>query len=161
MTELINNTYKKTKHCILNDSKLIWEIYKETENKIYLKSGNKKIITDTNNIRLLDETEISSIQKVTTNSVNHNISTVKDNVDIPNEIMLRHKTKLDALQDLDKFIDTAVLCKLPYVKIIHGKSGGIIRSAVHEYLNFSPYIESYHYGEYHQGGFGVTIAKLK
>ncbi len=74
--------------------------------------------------------------------------TVKYDFEIPNsnfvnEIMLRHMHKEEAIDALDRFISEAVMNKEKRVKIVHGKHGGILREAVHEYLNNSKYVEKY------------------
>lgn len=142
----------KEKYCTLNNSKLIWKIEKITNNNVLLVMNNKKINTTLDNISIIDN-YIPNIQ----NNISVNLSTPTN----PSEIMLRHLTKLDALEELDKFIDNAICNNIARVKIIHGKHGGIIRNAVHEYLDNHPNISSYNFGEYHEGGFGVTIAYIK
>lgn len=83
------------------------------------------------------------------------------NPDFNNEIMLRHKTKEEAIYELDKFIDSAIVNKVYIVRIIHGKHGGILREAVHEYLKNNSRVESFRLAGYFEGQFGVTIAYLK
>ena len=139
-------------YCTLKNSKLIWKIEKINNTKVYLTMNNKKMITSIDNINILDNYFPEKNNKVSIFTSNQNISS---------EIMLRHLTKLDAMKELDKFIDNAISSGLARVKIIHGKNGGIIRKAVHEYLNNHPYISSYNFGNYHEGGFGVTIAYIK
>lgn len=140
-------------YCTLKDSKLVWKIYKVKKDKIYLEMNNKKIVTNIDNVNMLEDYTPLKSSKVTVN-VNSSLPT-------PAEIMLRHKTKEEAMYELDKFIDKAICNNLPRVKIIHGRSGGILRKAVHEYLENSPYISSYSLGLYHEGGLGVTLAYLK
>lgn len=140
-------------YCTLNGSKLVWKIYKIEKDKVYLEMNNKKMITNIDNISIINKYVPESTVSITFD-VNHNL-------DIPNEIMLRHKTKEEAMYELEKFIDKAILNNLPRVKIIHGRSGGILRKAVHEYLENAPYVSSYSLGLYHEGGLGVTIAYLK
>lgn len=142
----------KNEYCTLKNSKLIWKIDKITNSKVFLSMNNKKLTTTLDNISIIQD-YIPNTKK--------EINIQLENTTISNEIMLRHKTKLDALEELDKFIDNAICNKIPRVKIIHGKHGGIIRNAVHEYLDNSPYISSYNFGDYHEGGFGVTIAYIK
>lgn len=77
------------------------------------------------------------------------------------ELMIRHQTSIEAMQNVEKFIDTAFLNRLGEVKIIHGKNGGILRNALHELLATHPNVESYHLGDYFSGQYGVTIVKLK
>lgn len=143
----------KNEYCTLKNSKLIWKIDNICNNKAYLSMNNKKMTTNIANICIIND-YIPDTKNTTINiQLNeHNIS---------NEIMLRHKTKLDALEELDKFIDNAICNTIPRIKIIHGKHGGIIRNAVHDYLDNSPFISSYNFGDYHEGGFGVTVAYIK
>ena len=110
-------------------------------------------VTDIDKITIIEDYIPSE-----TNSISITTNTPKK---IEPEIMLRHLTKLEALENLDRFIDKALASGLVRVKIIHGKNGGIIRNAVHEYLDNHPYISSYNFGDYHEGGFGVTIAYIK
>ena len=142
----------KNKYCTLKNSKLIWKIDKIDNTKVYLSMNNKKLTTNIDNISIIQD-------YIPTEKTTINMQLNEPNVST--EIMLRHKTKLDTLKELDKFIDNAICNKLPRVKIIHGKHGGIIRNAVHEYLDNSPYISSYNFGDYHEGGFGVTVAYIK
>ena len=142
----------KNEYCTLKNSKLIWKIDKITNSKVFLSMNNKKLTTTIDNISIIQD-YIPNTKK--------EINIQLENTTISNEIMLRHKTKLDALEELDKFIDNAICNKMSRVKIIHGKHGGIIRNAVHEYLDNSPYISSYNFGDYHEGDFGVTIAYIK
>ena len=76
------------------------------------------------------------------------------------ELMLRHQTKDEALDNLDKFIYQALVNKVSIIKIVHGKHGGILRNAVHEYLKESKYVSSFRLGYPHEGSYGVTIAYL-
>ena len=139
-------------YCTLKNSKLIWKIEKIKADKVYLSMNNKKLCTDINDIIILENYIPEKRNQVSITTATNNIAS---------EIMLRHMTKLDAMEKLDKFIDTAIANHLPKVKIIHGKNGGILRQAVHEYLDNNPYISSYNFGDYYEGGFGVTIAYIK
>jgi len=142
----------KNNYCTLKNSKLIWKIEKEDNNKVYLSMNNKKMITDLSNITIINNYSPDK---------NNKVSIITSDTEVSSEIMLRHMTKLDAMKELDKFIDSAITNGLARVKIIHGKHGGIIRNAVHKYLDNNSYISSYNFGDYHEGGFGVTIAYIK
>lgn len=77
------------------------------------------------------------------------------------EIMIRHQTVEEALNNLDKFIDNAICNNVKIIKIIHGKNGGILRREVHKYLEASPYVKEHRLGGYYEGSYGVTIAFLR
>lgn len=144
----------KKRYCKLQNSNKIYLIEKITDNnKVILSSGNMKIITDLNKISMLDENFVAPKKNVR--------STITiSSVSVPNEIMLRHKHKDEALYELEKYIDQAIVAKLGRVRIIHGRHGGVLREAVHEHLKNHPYVKEYYLAGYGEGGIGVTIAIL-
>lgn len=88
------------------------------------------------------------------------IKTNKDDDFMP-EIMIRHLTESEALIEIDRFIDKALIHNSKIIKIIHGKSGGILRKATHKYLDNCPYVKDYRLGFPHEGSYGTTIIFLK
>ena len=142
----------QNKYCKLNNSNKIYLIEKEIGNDVILINENIKIRTAKDNISLVDN---FVPQK---RSIKPNINITSQNV--PNEIMLRHKFKDEAIDELDKYIDQALVAKLGRVRIIHGRHGGILRDAVHEYLRTHPYVKEFEIAGYGEGGIGVTVAIL-
>ena len=67
----------------------------------------------------------------------------------------------EAMRDLEKFIDDAVLAGVPSIRIVHGKGEGILRKLVHDYLKKNPNVSSYRLGQPSEGGDGVTVATFK
>ncbi len=74
---------------------------------------------------------------------------------------LRGKRGEEALQEVDRLIDSAILFNVPEVHIIHGKGDGILRSLIRNHLK--NYKEVNSMGDEHadRGGAGVTIVRLK
>ena len=64
------------------------------------------------------------------------------------------------LGELDRYLDTAYLAGLPFVRIIHGKGTGALRQAVRDELRSHPLVSEFRTGENNEGGEGVTVAKL-
>ena len=143
----------ENRYCKIHGSEKIYLIEQCTNNGILLSDGNIKIKTAKNNITLLPEDFVPEKR-----NIRSTINVFTDNV--PNEIMLRHKLKEEAIAELDKYIDQAIVAKLGRVRIIHGRHGGVLRDAVHEYLQTHPYVKSYEIADYSEGGIGVTIAIL-
>lgn len=77
------------------------------------------------------------------------------------EINLLGKTVDEAVAELDKYLDDALLSHLNSVRIVHGKGTGALRKGIHEYLRRQKHVSSYHLAEYGEGDAGVTIAELK
>lgn len=101
--------------------------------------------------------------KETDKQEKENSFSVKVKISSPplDEIMIRHQTVDEALENLEKFIDNAICNNVKIVKIIHGKNGGILRREVHKFLDNSPYVKEHRLGGYYEGSYGVTIAFLK
>ncbi|MDD2376398.1 MAG: Smr/MutS family protein [Clostridia bacterium] len=125
-------------------------------NNTYSISINCKSVTISKD--LIEKEENSKLKPNIKSRVSYNINV---DPDFKNEIMLRHKTREEAIYELDKFIDGAIINKITIIRIIHGKNGGILRDAVHEYLKNNKNIDSFKLAGYFEGQFGVTIANLK
>jgi len=66
-----------------------------------------------------------------------------------------------AMNELKRFMDSAVLNSLNIVSVIHGLGTGALRQGVWDFLSRQNYIETYHYALPENGGFGCTVVKLK
>lgn len=80
---------------------------------------------------------------------------------VPMKLDLHGYTVEEALEKLDKYLDTAYLVGLPFVYIVHGKGSGTLRHAVIEYLRKRTHVAHFRTGDIHEGGTGVTIVYLK
>ena len=76
------------------------------------------------------------------------------------ELDIRGKRVEDGLEEMDRFLDNAFLSRMPWVRIIHGKGTGKLRTAVREALKSNSYVKSFEEGIEGEGGAGVTVAKL-
>ncbi|HKL79052.1 MAG TPA: endonuclease MutS2 [Mobilitalea sp.] len=76
------------------------------------------------------------------------------------EINLIGKTVVEAIADLDKYLDDAYLSHLPKVTIIHGRGTGALKNAVHAHLRKTKYVKSYRIGGFGEGDHGVTIVEF-
>jgi DNA mismatch repair protein MutS2 len=76
------------------------------------------------------------------------------------EIDLRGQRAEDGLEALDRYLESAYLAGLPFVRIIHGKGTGRLRQVIREALAASSHIKNFQSGEEREGGEGVTIARL-
>ena len=77
------------------------------------------------------------------------------------EINLLGKTVDEAVSELDKYLDDALLSHLNSVRVVHGKGTGALRKGIHEYLRRQKHVKSYRLAEYGEGDAGVTIVELK
>lgn len=77
------------------------------------------------------------------------------------EINILGKTSLEALTEVQNFIDQAVMHSLEEIKIIHGVGEGILLKTIRDYLKTDKNVKEFRRGRYGEGENGVTIIKLK
>ena len=80
---------------------------------------------------------------------------------IPHDLSLRGIRVEEALDMLEKYLDSAALGGLSSVCIIHGHGAGVLKEAVRTYLKDSPYVKNFRPGQQGEGADGVTIVELK
>ncbi|NMC12809.1 MAG: endonuclease MutS2 [Chloroflexi bacterium] len=76
------------------------------------------------------------------------------------ELDLRGQRADDALDLLERHLDSAYLAGLPFVRVIHGKGTGRLRTVIRQALEHHPQVKSFEAGQDKEGGEGVTIVKL-
>ncbi|CAJ2232018.1 endonuclease MutS2 [Fructilactobacillus sanfranciscensis] len=67
----------------------------------------------------------------------------------------------DAMQRLDRYIDSALLAGYPSVTIIHGKGTGALRKGVINYLRGNRQVKEFGFSPANSGGDGSTVVKFK
>lgn len=76
------------------------------------------------------------------------------------EIDLRGMTVDEAIADLSKYLDDAMLAGVSHVRIIHGKGTGVLREGVHGFLRKHRYVSGFSLAEIGEGGSGATEVRL-
>jgi DNA mismatch repair protein MutS2 len=67
----------------------------------------------------------------------------------------------EAMEQLDKFIDSAALASVNRVRIVHGHGMGVLKKAVGELLGKSPHVSRFYPATQSEGGAGATIVELR
>jgi DNA mismatch repair protein MutS2 len=79
----------------------------------------------------------------------------------PVELLLLGRTVDDALEAVDKFLDSSALAGHGEVRIVHGHGTGRLRSAVRRFLADHPHVAARRPGQPHEGGDGATVVTLR
>ncbi len=77
------------------------------------------------------------------------------------ELDLRGQRYEEAMTNLDRYIDAALLSGLNTVTIIHGIGTGAIRNGVNQYLKRNRHVKDFGYAPANEGGTGATIVHFK
>ncbi|MBI4775288.1 MAG: Smr/MutS family protein [Deltaproteobacteria bacterium] len=77
------------------------------------------------------------------------------------EVNLQGMTVEDALQFLDKTIDSALISGVDQIDLIHGVGTGRLKAAIRLYLKDHAQVKDFRHKEPHLGGVGVTEVELR
>jgi DNA mismatch repair protein MutS2 len=77
------------------------------------------------------------------------------------QLDLRGKRVDEALSELERYIDDAVLLHIGEVKILHGKGNGVLRKITREMLSRHQNIADFYDEKLEWGGYGITVVKLR
>lgn len=130
---------------------------KTDEKRAFVMSGSIKMWVDFENLRVKSKNSTSTEFKKTrrvTGLVSRGQRTVSGEVD------LRGMASDEALLELDKYIDNAVLSGITTITVIHGKGTGVLRKVVQAHLRSHKNIKSFRTGGFGEGENGVTIAEI-
>ncbi|MEX0599241.1 MAG: Smr/MutS family protein [Rhodothermales bacterium] len=75
-------------------------------------------------------------------------------------IDLRGRRVHEAIEEVTRLIDEALVSNLSDIEILHGKGTGALRQAIHEYLAEREDVVSFEEAPWDQGGAGVTYVHL-
>lgn len=109
-------------------------------------------------LEIIDEAPTYAPQKL--NRTSRGKIKMSKSLSVSPEINLLGRTVDEAIAELDKYLDDALLSHLNTVRIVHGKGTGALRKGIHEYLRRQKHVKSYHLAEFGEGDAGVTIAEL-
>ncbi|HEY3216259.1 MAG TPA: Smr/MutS family protein [Candidatus Eisenbacteria bacterium] len=78
----------------------------------------------------------------------------------PIQVDLRGLEADEALAQLDRGLDRAMLAGLAELRVVHGIGRGVLRAAVERHLRSHPQVAEQRLGRVGEGGRGVTVARL-
>ena len=123
---------------------------------VRVQCGSMKMKVDMSNLRLADSKQEKKKPKVGSyreKGVQSSRAAL--------EIDLRGMNVEEAIMDLDRFIDNAILSGVNSVTVIHGKGTGVLRAGVQQHLRKHKCVRTFRLGVFGEGEAGVTIVELK
>lgn len=117
--------------------------------------GNMRFRTKLPNLKLLEHEPGNKKEKAAS------LSPTGISASFSPEIDLRGELADDAWFMLDKYLDSALIVKVPTVRVIHGKGTGALRKRIWQELQKDKRVSSFRSGAYGEGDTGVTVIELK
>lgn len=124
--------------------------------RVYVLAGAVKLWVETDDLRTVSDTAPKKAAKPRTVTG----VTSRAQRSVPMEIDIRGMASDEAIIELDRYIDNAVLAGITDIRIIHGKGTGVLRKAVQDHLRHHKSIKSFRLGVFGEGENGVTIATI-
>ena len=66
-----------------------------------------------------------------------------------------------AVEQVDKMLDSAALAQVERVRIVHGHGMGVLRKAIWDLLSKHPHVAKFYQAPQQEGGAGATIVELR
>ena len=131
---------------------------------LQLKVGMMKMRAQMSDLRTLSSTQ--KLIKKEQKKQEHKRAMREQRVDVMTrpvrqELDVRGMALDEAIPEVQKFLDDAMLSSLGEVSIIHGNGTGILRAGIQDCLRRHPCVSSFRLGRYGEGETGVTIVSLK
>lgn len=131
---------------------------------VNLKAGMMRMRAQLQDLRSLTSSEKKSKKEKSKYEAKQSGSTNRVNIAkraIRQELDVRGLAADEAIPEVQKFLDDAVISSLGEVCIIHGVGTGILRARIQDYLKRHPAVVSFRAGRYGEGEAGVTIVTLR
>jgi DNA mismatch repair protein MutS2 len=107
---------------------------------------------------------LDSLMAVTTAEVPSSKGVVRvehEDRDVARELKLVGRRVEESLDEIDGYLDRAVLAGLPEVRLIHGHGSGRLRQGIREFLAGHPSVDNFRSGARREGGDGATVVTLR
>ncbi len=132
--------------------------------KVVRRDRGKRWIVETETLRLsllpseMQPVDPEAVEPARERSVSYDAAA---SADPPRwEIDIRGLRPDEAIRELEKQIDSALIHGLSQFGVIHGKGEGVLMKVVHEYLGKAPHVKEYGFSAPEEGGYGRTRVVL-
>ncbi len=134
----------------------------DDKGQVEVQAGAIRTRTPLANLRLsAPKKEAKGRRGVPSNAPRNNGLASRMERSVATDLDLRGMMVEEALLEVDRFLDNAVLCHLERVTIIHGKGTGALRAGVQQHLKGHKQVKGFRLGVYGEGETGVTVVELK
>ncbi len=140
----------------LIDSETIGQVMEIARDNVIMAMGDLRSVVK---LKRVEKISNKSVPKEIRKSYAHDLT--QDFSSFSTELDLRGRRGEEALHEIEKYLDRAVMMGLSTLKIIHGKGDGILRKLIRGYLSKYPQVARIEDEHADRGGDGITYVHLK
>jgi len=138
------------------DSENIGQVMEIARDNVILAMGDLRSVVKLNRVEKVSNKSVpKEIRKSHSTNLTESFSTFSTELD------LRGLRGDEALYEIEKYLDRAVMLGLSGLKVIHGKGDGILRKLIRQYLRKYPQVSHIEDEHADRGGDGITFVYLK
>jgi DNA mismatch repair protein MutS2 len=142
----------------LKDSDTLGEVLEINKNDVVLAVGSLRMTVKASRVEVVSKAEARKQERKATAQTG---KVVREAVgDFSPNLDIRGFRGIEALQELDRFLDRAVMGGYDTLSILHGKGDGILRKLIREHLRKQRFVSSFESEHIERGGDGITIVYL-
>ena len=142
---------------------MVGEVIRVSEKAVQVTIGNIVSKLPSDKLERISSNEFKTAVKAETRNVSKlkiDSSVSERKLNFKTELDVRGERVSDALDQVTRFIDDALMLAVPSVRIIHGKGTGALREEIQRYLRTVPGVLSVSDEHIQFGGTGVTIVNF-
>lgn len=139
----------------LTDSETVGQVIDVAKDNVILAIGHLRSVVKRNRVQKVAKKEVpKEIRRSYASQITNDISSFSPEIDV------RGKRGEEALYEIEKYLDKAIMMGFPSLKVIHGKGDGILRKLIREYLKKYSEVSRMEDEHADRGGEGITYVYL-
>lgn len=139
----------------LDDSETVAQVIEVAKDNVILAIGDLRSVVKRKRVRKVSKKEVpKSVRKASVGALADDIANFSPEIDV------RGMRGEEAVYEIEKYLDKAVMMSFGSLRIIHGKGDGILRKLIRNYLKKYPHISRLEDEHPDRGGDGITYAHL-
>ncbi len=147
----------------IKDNGMVGEIAKVSAKTIIVNIGNISSKMAHDRVERITSNEYKAAVKETSkpvSSIRIDSSVTERKLNFSTELDVRGARVSEAIENVMRYVDDAMMLNVPSVRIIHGKGTGALREEIQKFLRTTPGVASVTDEHIQFGGTGVTIVKF-
>ena len=153
---VINDDELKTGDWVkLNDSETTGQVIEIAKDNVIIAIGELRTVAKKNRVQKITRKEVPKEVRKSYNSHSSDMASFSPEIDV------RGMRTEDALGNIERLLDRALMMGFGNLKIIHGKGDGILRKMIRQYLKKYDQVDRMEDEHADRGGDGITYVYLK
>lgn len=139
----------------LTDSETVGQVIDITRENVILAIGDLRSVVKRKRVQKITRREVpKEIRRSYSSQITNDIAQFKPEIDV------RGMRGEEALYEIEKYLDKALMMGFSTLKVIHGKGDGILRKLIRDYLRKYPQVVRIEDEHADRGGDGITYVYL-